>query len=177
LRKRRKAMTKLAVLCLATVLATVAGTGCASTQSDIEEAMSAYLDASLHDRNEEAYSYLSERYRSAVDLDGYIARKEEQIVIECNEFTKRTTFDVKGIDLSGDRATAEVEITEPDLRVMMKDLVGVFVAWVFNDDEELERLKAETEETYTEGNIPMTSRLVYYDLVRENGMWKVDLEP
>jgi hypothetical protein len=162
---------------LAAIILVAGVSGWASSHSEVEQALTAYLDASLHDRDEEAYSYLSERYRAAMSLDDYSAEKENQIVINCNDVTRRTTFEVKDTDIDGDRAVAEVKITEPDVKLMMKDLIGAFVAWVLDDEDELEEIKQEMEDTYSEGDIPMTTRIEYYDMVKENGAWKVDLEP
>jgi hypothetical protein len=170
-------MNRYTVVLLALAVAAVVGTCSASSGQEAKQVISAYLDASLHDRYEEAYSYLLETDRAALSLEEYKARKENQIVIQCNEFTKRTTFKVESIDIKGDHATAEIEITEPDVRLILKDLVGAFVAWILDDDEELEALEKEMEKKYSKGDIPMTSSTELYYLVREHGAWKVDLRP
>jgi hypothetical protein len=170
-------MNKYAVLLLALAVAAMAGTCSASGGQEAKQVISAYLDASLHDRYEEAYSHISETARAEMSLEEYKARKESQIVIQCNEFTKRTTFKVESIEVKGDRATAEIEITEPDVRLILKDLVGAFVAWILDDEEEMEALEEEMEKKYSKGDIPMTSSIEVYHLVREQGAWKVDLQP
>jgi hypothetical protein len=170
-------MVRRIVLCLMVTVAFAAATGCASTARDTEQVITAYLDASLHDRDEEAYSYLSQRYRSAMSLEDYTGAKENSIVIQSDEFVKRTTFDVKNVDVKGDRAKAEVEITEPDLKMILKDLVDAFVEWILDDKDGLNKFEDEMGKKYSRGDIPMITRLQYYDLVREDGTWKVDLEP
>ena len=168
---------KRIIASLVVALVCTAGSTCATAAKDAEDVITAYMDASLQDRNEEAYSYLSRQSQSAMTLEAYEADKEDNIVIQSDEFVKRTTFEVKRVDVTGDRARAEVEITEPDLKMIVKDLVGAFVAWVFDDKEDLNSIEDEMEKKYSKGDIPMTTRLAYYNLVREDGTWKVDLEP
>jgi hypothetical protein len=168
---------KRIVASLVVMLVVSACSGCATAAKDAEDVISAYLDASFQDRNEEAYSYLSRRSQSAMTLEDYTADKEDNIVIRSDEFVKRTTFEVKQVDVDGDHARAEVEITEPDVKMIVKDLVGAFVAWIFDDREELDSIENEMEKKYSKGDIPMTTRLACYNLVREDGTWKVDLEP
>jgi hypothetical protein len=164
-------------LVLVILILAAASIGVASTSEDVDHALSSYLDASLHDRYEEAYAHLSEGSQAGMSLEDYTHEKEDQIVIECNEFTKRTTFKVKDIDVDGDHATAEVEITEPDVRMILKDLIGVFVSWILDDDADKEKLDKEMEKKYSKGEIPMTTRTEYYHMVKERGTWKVDFRP
>jgi hypothetical protein len=169
-------MTKFMLLALAIAIMVSAGSVCASNREDVESAITAYLDASLNDRYEEAYSYLSDKDRDAMSLEEYESEKESRIVITCNEFTKRTTFKVKGIDIEGDRAAVEVEITEPDVRVIMQDLVGAFVAWILDDEEDFKKMEEEMEAKYSKGDIPMKTEVELYNMVKEAGSWRVDLD-
>ena len=145
-----------------------AALGCASTGGDAERALSAYLDATIHERYEEAYSYLSDDDQAAMTLEKFTGENSDNIVIRCDEFTSRTEFRVKNVDVDGDLARAEVEITEPNVRVILSDILGALIASLLDDEEEFEN-------KYSEGDIPMRTRTEYYKLVREHGGWRVDL--
>jgi hypothetical protein len=157
-------------------LIAIAAVGCASTGSDVERVLSGYLDATIHERYEEAYSYLCDEDHAAMSLDEFKSENRDNIIIQCDQFTARTSFEVKSVDVEGDAARAEVEITEPHIRVILSDVLGAFIAALLDDEEDLEEMEKELEEKYTEGNIPMRTRTEYYDLVNEGGAWKVEFQ-
>jgi hypothetical protein len=147
----------------------------ASAESDAEHALSAYLEASINERHEEAYEYLSDEDRATMTLEEYNREKRDNIIITCDEFTSRTSFKLKGVEVEKDRAHAEVEITEPDIRVILSDVLGAFIASLLDEDEDLKQMEKDLEDKYSEGNIPMKTRTEYYNLVKERGVWKIDL--
>jgi hypothetical protein len=151
-----------------------AAVGCASTGGDAERALSGYLDATIHERHEEAYAYLSDEDQAAMSLEEFTGESRDNIVIRCDEFTARTSFKVKNIDVDDDRARAEVEITEPNIRVILSDVLGALIASLLSDEEDLEEMEDELEDKYSKGNIPMRTRTEYYNLVREHDTWKID---
>lgn len=164
------------VLSLVTIVVAVAGVGCASTGGDAERALSAYLDATTHERYEEAYSYLCDEDRAAMSLEEYTSKNWDNIVIQSGEFTARTSFEVKRVDVDGDNARAEVEITEPHISVILSDVLGAFITALLDDEEDLQDMEDELKEKYSEGNIPMRTKTEYYDLVKQQGAWKIDFQ-
>jgi len=164
------------VLSLVIFVVIVAAVGCASTGGDVERALSAYLDATTHERYEEAYSYLCDEDRAAMSLEEYTSENWDNIVIESDEFTARTSFEVKRVDVDDDHARAEVEITEPHISVILSDVLGAFITALLDDEEDLRDMEDELEEKYSDGNIPMRTKTEYYDLVKEQGIWKIDFE-
>ena len=164
------------VLPVVVFIAVVSAVGCASTSGDAERALSAYLDAAFHERHEEAYSLLSDDDRADMTLEQFTSENQDNIVIQCEEFTARTEFQVKSVKVDGDRARAEVEITEPHIRLILSDILGAFIAALLDEEEDLQEMEDELEEKYSEGNIPMRTRTEYYDLVKERGAWKIDFQ-
>jgi hypothetical protein len=162
----------LPVAALVVIMATA---GCASTGGDAQRVLTSYLDASFNERDEEAYSYLSDEDRAAISLEDFKTQCADNIVIKGDQFESKTSFKVKKVDVDHDRARAEVEITEPDLRVILADLFEAFVISLLDDEEGRESTKKELEQKYSKGDIPMRTRTEYYNMVKEEGAWKIDL--
>lgn len=162
------------VLPVAVFVVIIAAVGCALTGGDAERALSGYLDASIHERHEEAYAYLCDDDRAAMSLEKFTSESLDNIVIRCDEFTARTEFRVKSMDVDDDRARAEVEITEPNIRVILSDVLGALIASLLDDEADLQEMEEKLEDKYSKGNIPMRTRTEYYNLAKEHGAWKID---
>lgn len=175
--KGDRSMRMLMVLPIAVALGIFATTGCASTRGDAERALSSYLDASLNERHEEAYSYLSDDDRATMTLEEFTSEAMDNIVIKGDEFTSKTSYKVKGIEFDNGRARGEVEITEPNIRVILSDVLGALIASLLDEEEGLDELEAELKQKYSKGNIPMRTRTEFYDMVQEEGAWRIDLSP
>jgi hypothetical protein len=159
------------VLVIAALVATLAG--CASTGREPKRILSSYLDASLHNRPEEAYQYVSEKDRVVKSLEDYISDREDGWMLNSETLRSKMGYKVKDVEVSGDVARARVEATVPDMVVIATDIFGAVVSVILEDEEKLEDLEGKLHDKYAGGRIPVTTKTRYYDLVREPAGWRV----
>ena len=145
--------------------------GCA-TGPGPKEVMGRYLDAYAKGNNEEAYSLLSSRDKTAKSLAAF--SESGGSVFKAFPGPK-VSYQVKGIEAEGEKAKATVEVATPDIEGVLGELFGAIMAMVVGreqDDNALEDVLAEKLEGK---NWPTTTRTEYYDLVKEKDGWKVFL--
>ena len=142
-----------------------------SAQSVLEN----YLDSSLKSRSEEAYLHVSNADKLVKSLIEYKAETN----IEDNPFAaimvSSVSFKVMNVTESADSAEATVEVTYPDMKVMFKDLMGAAFASTIQgkDSTEIEKTIAKK---YKNGELPTTTKVEDFHLVREADGWKVFLD-
>ena len=145
--------------------------GCA-TGPGPKEVMGRYLDAYAKGNNEEAYSLLSSRDKTAKSLAAF--SESGGSVFKAFPGPK-VSYQVKGIETEGDKAKATVQVATPDIKGVFGELFGAIMAMVVGreqDDNALEDVLAEKLEGK---NWPTITTTEYYDLVKEQDGWKVFL--
>lgn len=147
--------------------------GCSLTGSEPKRALSRYFDASLNNRHEEAYDYISEQDRVVRDLDDYISSREDKWMLDTEIIRSKMSYKVKDVEVDGDHARARVEVTMPDMVVIATDIFGAVLTSIFEDEDSQRDLEEKLKQKYERGNIPMTTKVRYYDLIRDTEGWKV----
>ena len=133
------------------------------------EVLSNYLNALSKGRYEELYSYVSADDKEVKDLQSYLKENEDNPFAQA--IANTVSYKILKIEKSGKKATADVEITSPDIRSMFFDVMGV--AFSGGDGKEIEKTLAKKLES---GKVPLTTEKETFKLVKEENDWKVFLD-
>lgn len=140
-----------------------------------QDVLSKYLDASLKERYEEAYGYVSSRDKSEKSLKEYLTENNKND----NPFTKaiasNISFKINAVTVNGDNATGEVAITLPDMGAMFTDIMGAAFKSAIGGGNEKE-IESALAKKYEDGNVPLTTKQESFHLIKEQGEWKVFLD-
>jgi len=156
-------------------------TGCGpekKAQQGPKEVLSAYIDATISGRPEEAYSLLSSRDRSEKTLQAFIAERADEESLVRNAMAKKISYTIRHVHVEGGRARATVDITAPDYDRMIRDILSTL------DIRDLPRGSLDAHvhvsgllgrhiRKYRDRGIPMRTTAEMFDLVEETGEWKV----
>ncbi len=142
------------------------------------EVLSNYLDAFLKGRYEELYSYVSADDKAVKDLQSYLKENKMDdpfLILIMQVITSTASYKILKIEKSGKKATADVEMTSPDLKSMFFDIMGVAFKSAFGsgDEKEMEKTLAKKFES---GEISLTTEKETFKLVKEEDGWKVFLD-
>ncbi|MDD4957120.1 MAG: hypothetical protein PHH49_03485 [Candidatus Omnitrophica bacterium] len=154
--------------------------GCADISKDPKAVLSSYLDSWLHGRYHEAYEYLSERDKKTkkleeispdVDMDKMSAFKKV--------LYRKISFEIDRMTVEGDKATAEVTITTPDFGTMFQDVFTAAFGALDQEVMQSSQIDDMLALRYSSGNVPTMTTRKDFELVNEEGKWKVylGLEP
>ena len=144
-------------------------------QPGAKEVLSSYLDASLKNRSEEAYGYVSSEDKAVKSLSEYKAETDKKDSPFAAVIVSSISFKVLNVTETGSTAKANVEIALPDMSVMFKDLMGAAFGSAFGGEDkgEIEKTLAKKYET---GEIPTTTKNEEFHLLKEKEGWKVFLD-
>ena len=140
-----------------------------------KDVLSKYLDASLKGRYEEAYGYVSSTDRAVKSINDYLAENKEKDTPFAKALLGNVSFNIVSVTETGEKATAEVEITLPDFGVIFKDIMGAAFKSAFGggDQKEMEEYLAKK---YENGDLPLATKKETFQLVKEQDGWKVFLD-
>lgn len=173
--KMHRKITQFAVICLA-VLAIVACEKLAGPGAN--EVLNKYLDASLKGRYKEAYSYVSKEDKTIKDLQSYLKENENEEYEDnplAQAIVSKVSYKILKLEKTHKKATAEVEITLPDIGSIFADVMGAAFKSVFGDGDEKEMEKILTKK-FESGEIPLTTKKETFNLIKEKDGWKVYLD-
>jgi hypothetical protein len=145
-----------------------------------KEVLSAYLDAVIGGRMEEAYQNLSSVDRAEKSLQVFIPEKSEEESFIRSAIAKKIAYTIKDVTVTGDRAKAFVDITAPDFDTMVKDIFSSLSAKEFpkgnlEAHSYVSSLVGRYVKKCREKGIPMKTSAEHFDLIEEAGVWKVAL--
>lgn len=131
-----------------------------------------YLNASLHGRYEESYSYISDNDRAVKSLDEYISEEKDGRGAFAEALAGSVSYKTLYTKKEKYRATITVEITLPDMGVVMQEVMGLAFASAFGSEnsEEMEKVIVGK---FKNGEIPLVTQKRDFEMVREKGRWKV----
>lgn len=172
-------MAKRIVLVLVSLFTVLWITGCdkigSLNQPGAKEVLNSYLDASLKNRPEEAYGYISSEDKAIKSLSEYKTENENTDNQFAAIIVRNVSYKILKVTESGKTANADVEITLPDMGVMFKDLMGAAFSSAFGGKDKSEAEK-EIANKYEAGNVPTTTENKEYRLLKEKDGWKVFLD-
>jgi len=146
-------------------------TGCATGPSP-KEVMGSYLDAHGKGNDEEAYSLLSSKDKTAKSLDAFSESEGSDFK---SILRQKVSYQVKEIKTKGDKAEATVEVTTPDITGGFGELIWSILSMVLEGKQEDDAIEKELAEKLQGKNWPTTTKTEYFDLVKEEDGWKVFL--
>jgi len=156
-------------------------TGCAPEKKvdrGPKEVLSAYMDAVINGRLEDAYRSLSSRDRSEKTLKAYLAERADEESLIRNVIAKKISYTIGDVHIAGDKARASVDITAPDYDRIFKDIlsgpaVRDLPAGNLDAHVHVSGLLGRYVKQYRDKGIPMKKTREIFDLVEEAGEWKV----
>jgi len=157
------------LLGLSVLVALVLSMGCSNPKEPLDK----YLDAYLHGRDEEAYSYISQKDKAVKSLEEFKGGRENDTSPLTQMLINRISYQIKEIKVEGKMANAKVETTMPDFSILMKDLMGAAFASAFADKKGEKEIYKMLEDKYRDNLLPMTTVEENYRLVKEDDGWKV----
>lgn len=143
-------------------------------QPGANDILNNYLDAKLKGRSEEAYGYISTEDKAVKSLGEYKSDNDIKDNPLAALMVSNVKFKVTKLTESGSTANANVEVTLPDMSVMLKDMMAAALNSAFGgkDKAEIEKLLAKKYETAA---IPTTTENKEFHLIKEKDGWKVFL--
>lgn len=168
----RKYINIIAALGILVILSAV-GYGKVKSGPNPSKVLSKYFDASIHGRYEEAYQYLSTSDKAVKSLQEYLSEQSEEESPFMEALVSKISYNIKDVEISGDHAKADVVVTEPDLGSIFVDVMGVALASAFGDKKDTDEMEKKLAEKYKGKDIPMTTVTQPFNLVKEEGGWKI----
>jgi hypothetical protein len=132
------------------------------------------LDATQHDKYEEAYKLISSSDKAIKPLQAYQAENSNKDSAFAQLLMSKTSYKVKETKITGDKATVDVEVTAPDITVMLRDVWGAAMASAFAGRNDVD-LQKRISDKYKDGSFPMATVIHSMEMVKENDGWKVNL--
>jgi hypothetical protein len=168
----RKHIIRSLLLAIALLLPLACGKSPGSTPDAV---LTTYLDAYYKGRYEEAYGQVSSQDRSVKTLQDYLAENKNTASPLAEIFADNIAIKVLSASESDATVTARVAITLPDIDGMLKGLTGTATgsAPTAVDTGKAGRALAKK---YERKEVPTISKKETYQLVREQGTWKVHLD-
>lgn len=141
------------------------------------EVLNSYLDAHLKGRSEEAYSYISSEDKKVKDLQTYIKEKKDlsNDIPFSTYLYSNCSYKIIKLDQGENDASAEVEITMPDLRVLFGPIMLSALTARPGSDTEKE-INAKMAKKLESGDVPLTTNKNTLRLLKENDGWKVFMD-
>jgi hypothetical protein len=144
-------------------------------QPSAKDVLSSYLDASLKSRTEEAYGYVSTEDKSVKSLSEYKSENNKKDSPLAAVIVSNVSFKVLNVTETGNTASANVQITLPDMGAMLKDLMGAAFSSAFSGKDKGE-MEKEIAKKYETGQVPTTTKNEEFHLVKEKDGWRVFLD-
>lgn len=163
-------MKKIIFLCVPALLIIY---GCNLFSPSPKDVLMKYLDSYSKGNYSESYQLLSSKDKN------FKNQKEYETEFIDNPFAKifagKISFNVKDVKVSGSNAEVMVEITAPDMSKAMGDLMGAAFASAFSDKKDTKAMEKMITEKLKDKSLPMTTTNDKYNLVKEEGGWRVFL--
>ena len=138
-----------------------------------KDVLTKYLNSFFKGNYSQAYDLLSAKDRN------FKNQKEYESQFNDNPFSKilegKISFNIKEIKVNGDSAEATVEITAPDTRKIVAEIMGMAFASAFGgrkDDKEMQKM---VTEKFKDKSLPKTTVTQTWDLVKDKEGWRVFL--
>ncbi|WP_415713228.1 hypothetical protein [Maridesulfovibrio sp.] len=144
-------------------------------QPSSTDVLNSYLSDQLAGRSEEAYKYISTEDKAVKSLNEYKSENTESENPFVEIVKQYATFKVGNVKEAGKSANATVELTIPDVRVLLKDFfVASLGSALKNKDKSV--IQKEFAKRYGNGTIPTVTKSKEFQMVKEDSGWKVFLD-
>ncbi len=175
----QKALMSFFLCCIAlcVVCCTTAG-----EKSGPGEALNLYISSYLNGNYEEAYRCLASEDRQTKSLDAYLAERTDSGTFLARNLHRLIRYDIREVTLTDDsHACGKVEITVPDFSAIVGEISKALQAAAYPEGaldnvSFLRRNVGIFEQKYQTEGIPRRVLQETFDLVREDGQWKVRAE-
>ena len=173
-------LIKSSYLIFLTVIFSIITYGCNKIEDFAEpspkEALNGYLSALLKDRHKKVYSFVSSEDKKVKTLGVYVSEKSENTNSLTSIIANKSSFSIVAVDKTGDKATAEVKLTYPDMGIVLKDFFRAGLAAAFGGGGDENVVVEQIAKNYEGKELPTTTETRDFNLVKEKDGWKVFLD-
>jgi hypothetical protein len=149
--------------------------GCGKIGLDPKGVLGKYIDASLQKKYEETYWCISAQDKAVKSLEEYIAEQPKENSPLAQAIANKITYEIEEVKVSGDKAKATVAVKTPDLRLIFADALGGAAMLAFGPQKDQKEIEKMLAEKYHGKEIPMSTIMQPFDLVKDPDGWKVFL--
>lgn len=147
--------------------------GCTPTPPP-KDVLSQYLTAIYQSDYAKSYELLSDSDKKMKSKEAYCTPPQEVSPL-IKALSGKTTFNIKNVTISGDKANATVDVTQPDIASVAGELFGKAMFSAMAGKSAAKDIEKSTLEKLNDNKIPTVTRVEQFDLVREKGGWRVYL--
>lgn len=170
------------LLALAMIISIV---GCAGPKP--EDTVSAFLDSFINGNFEEANKYITDSDEAFYSLEDLMNENPSAYEAMMTAY-KKMTYSILNSTVDGDKAQVETKITAPGLGTIFKEAnmeaINIFLSKMFSEDSNEdfdenyanELLNSIIIEKLTSDTIPMITKTITINLVKEDGTWLIENE-
>jgi hypothetical protein len=139
-----------------------------------EKVLVTYLDATKAGNWDVAYAHLSTRDHAVKPLATYKAESTTDNALATAVLSK-TSYKILSVERQGNRATASVEVTSPDVSGLFAEMIGSVFASAFGGKGAAD-LQKQMADKLQNANLPTKTQKEEFILVREDKGWRVFLD-
>ena len=139
-----------------------------------EKVLTAYLDATKAGNWDAAYAHISTQDHAVKPLATYKSESTTDNILVAAILSK-TSYKVLSVERQGNRATASVEVTSPDVSGIFAEMIGSAFASAFGGKGAGDVQKQMAEKLQS-SNLPTKTQKEDFTLVREDKGWRVFLD-
>jgi len=136
-----------------------------------ERTVSNYLDAALSGNDIEAYMYLTSQDREAVSKEIFRTDLSEDSFLSL--VAKQVSYTIKKTLSDGESAFVDVELTAPDTSILLDNLHALIKRSPLKTEEDRKQLKTDIVHIFYDGEAPLVTREMTFNLRKESGQWKI----
>lgn len=151
----------------AALLLLLAATAAHAAES-AKEAVNSFLTSSVSGDPEKTYSYFASSIKEQISFEEYRQFDEQSRHPVLQAIVTSMKFNILDAKENGDTATVKVEQDFPDIERIMPALADILNEKIENEIDAAEAIKK-----HFNGEFPFKKHTFDYELVKENGEWKI----
>lgn len=144
-----------------------------------ESSLTGYLDSTINGAWTDAYGYISTQDKAIKSLTEYKSEVAHDNDVKAM-IARKTVYKIIGVKKSGDSATANVEISTPDLSGFFTDLMKSALSSAFGKEKsngvDAAAMESQVKEKIESGEFPLKTEKKEFTIIREADGWRVFLD-
>ncbi len=140
-----------------------------------DKVLTKYLKSLYSNNLKRTYSYISRVDKNTISMEGFISqnRLDDPFIQEiAKTVSSLRKYDINETKIDGDNATVDITVTAPDMPKVLGEIFGPF-----HGQKDMANPRETTrhmlKQYLKKGNVPMVKERGIFNLVNEEGKWKV----
>ncbi len=140
-----------------------------------DKVLTKYLKSLYSNNLKRTYSYISRVDKNTISMEGFISqnRLDDPFIQEiAKTVSSLRKYDINETKIDGDNATVDITVTAPDMPKVLGEIFGPF-----HGQKDMANPREATrhmlKQYLKKGNVPMVKERGVFNLVNEEGKWKV----